>query len=342
MKTAFWIIFIALIFESNQISAQDAHYSQATNFPLLLNPAFSGSFDGNTRAIVAIRNQNIAVPNTAFSGVYNTIGASVETKLFQDLTDQNTWSIGIMALSDYAGSGTLATNQVLFHSAYSLAMDRYGKSFLTFGAQAGFTNRRLFSKDLLFGTQIREYEFDPRLPNLEPFINDGSETAFLLNIGTLYQQQIGDNAVGQFGFSLYNVNNPSHYFYSGSDANIYARMNLTGGVLFQLDDFSKIYPSVIYMKQGSFHSTNIGLSYTRELSDEMSIIGGIRSRLGDAFIAIFGLRYNKLLASVSYDVTTSSLTKANKSVGAIELNLGYIFGESKEVYSSDKIYCPSY
>jgi hypothetical protein len=44
-----------------------------------------------------------------------------------------------------------------------------------------------------------------RLPNLEPFINDGSEYAFMLNIGAFYQQQLGDNAVTQLGFSLYNV-----------------------------------------------------------------------------------------------------------------------------------------
>ncbi len=333
----FLIIILAL---SKEGFAQDAHYSQALNFPMLINPAYSGAFDGKTRALLSIRNQNLTVPNSAFSGVYNTFGASIDHKIFQDYTDQNTWSIGVMALSDYAGSGTLATNQVLFHTAYSLALDRYSRSFISFGGQIGVTNRRLFSKDLLYSTQVREFEFDPRLPNLEPFINEGSEYAFMLNIGALYQQQIGDNAVTQIGFSLYNVNNPKQFFFTNSKENIYARMNLTGGILFNLDDFSRIYPSIIFMKQGNFTSTNVGMSYFYDLNDDVTIIGGLRTRLGDAFIGVAGLKYRNFQSTVSYDVTTSSLSKANNSVGAIELNFSYILGKSTESYGSDKQYCP--
>ena len=333
------MLFILLVFAKKTL-AQDAHFSQALNFPMLINPAYSGAFDGQTRATLSIRNQNLTVPNTAFSGTYNTFGASVDHKIFQDYTDQNTWSIGVMALSDYAGSGTLATNQVLFHTAYSLAMDRYSKSFLSIGGQIGVTNRRLFSKDLLYAAQVNEFAFDPRLPNLEPFINDGSEYAFMLNIGALYQQQLGDNAVTQLGFSIYNVNNPRQFFFTNSKENIYARMNLTAGVLFQLDETSKIYPSIIFMKQGNFSSTNIGMSYIKDITDDISIIAGLRTRLGDAFIAVAGMKYNQFQTTLSYDVTTSSLSKANNTVGALELNLTYILGKSNESYGSDKLYCP--
>ena len=333
------LLFISIAFADYAIG-QDAHFSQAINFPMLINPAYSGAFDGQTRAILAVRNQNLTIPNTAFSGTYNTFGASIDHKIFPDYTDQNTWSIGITALSDYAGSGTLATNQVLLHTAYSLAMDRYSKSFLSIGGQVGVTNRRIFSKDLLYATQVGEFEFDPRLPNLEPFINDGSEYAFMLNIGALYQQQIGDNAVTQLGFSLYNVNNPQQFFFTNSKENIYARMNITGGILFNLDETSKIYPSIIFMKQGNFSSTNIGMSYNKDITDDVSIIAGLRSRLGDAFIAVAGVKYRQFQTTLSYDVTTSGLSKANNTVGALELNLTYILGKSTESYGSDKLYCP--
>lgn len=318
------------------------HFSQANNFPLLINPAYSGVYDAQSRAIFSARNQNLLVPNTSFSGVYNTIGASFETKIFSELNDQNTWSIGFMGLSDYAGSGTLATNQALFTTAYSLAMDRYGKSFLSFGAQAGINTRRIFSNDLLFETQINEFEFDSRLPNLEPYIDGSTRTSFLMNIGAVYQQQLGDNAMSQFGFSLYNINEPKQFFYANSNDNIYARMNVSGGVLFKLDDFSKLYPSFVFMKQGSFNSTNFGLSYTRELNEDVSLIGGLRNRINDAFILIAGMKYNNFYSTVSYDITTSGLSKSNRTVGALELNITYLFGEAKEGYNSDKMYCPSF
>ena len=162
----------------------------------------------------------------------------------------------------------------------------------------------------------------------------------MLNIGVLYQQQIGDNAISQFGFSLYNVNNPNQFFFTNSKENIYARMNLTGGVLFNLDDFSKLYPSIIFMKQGNFSSTNVGMSYSYDLNDDVTLIGGLRARLGDAFIGVAGVKYRNFQSTVSYDVTTSSLSKANNSVGAIELNFSYILGKSTESYGSDKQYCP--
>ena len=80
-------MFLGLFFASKESIAQDAHYSQALNFPLLINPAYSGAFEGQTRASLSFRNQNLAIANSAFSGVYNTFGASVDHKIFQDYTD---------------------------------------------------------------------------------------------------------------------------------------------------------------------------------------------------------------------------------------------------------------
>lgn len=336
------VFFVCLFLTCTSLLGQDAHFSQATNFPLLLNPAYMGMFDGKTRAIASFRNQNMAIPNTAFTGVYNTFGLSAETKIFQEQTNQNTWTIGAMALSDYAGSGTLATNQFMLNSAYSISMDRYGRSYLSIGAQIGLISRRLFSNDLLFETQVREYDFDPRLPNLETFLDGSTKIVPSANIGVVYQQSISDNAIGQLGFSLYNINKPKDFFLSNSDINIYSRVNLSAGLVYLMDETSRFFPSIVYMKQGAFQQINAGFSYTRDISDRTSLIGSFRSRIGDAYILGAGLKFDKVQAVVSYDITSSSLSNANKSIGALELNLSYIFGESQESYHSNKQYCPSY
>ena len=83
------LLFISIAFADYAIG-QDAHFSQAINFPMLINPAYSGAFDGQTRAILAVRNQNLTIPNTAFSGTYNTFGASIDHKIFPDYMDKNT------------------------------------------------------------------------------------------------------------------------------------------------------------------------------------------------------------------------------------------------------------
>ncbi len=334
------ILLLSLVTAS--VVGQDMHFSQVTNFPLLINPALAGSYDAKYRASFSFRNQNLRIPNTAFSGVYNTAGISAEAKIFEELSDQNTWTVGFMALSDYAGSGSLATNQVMLASSYSLSLDRYGQSFLSIGGQVGFISRRIFSDDLLFESQVSEFEFDPRLPNLEPFLDGSNRIVPSMNFGIVYQQQLGDQVVCMAGFSLYNVNKPKDFFISTSNINVYSRANLHGGLLFNLDESSKLYPSIIYMKQGEFSQTNVGMSYSKQINDELAIIGGIRSRLGDAFILAGGLNYNNLAATISYDYTTSSLSKANKSIGALELNLTYLLGENKTSYSSNKMYCPSF
>lgn len=318
------------------------HFSQTTNFPLLLNPGLTGLYNAKSRAILSMRNQNIAIPNTAFSGVYNTVGASFETKIFEGLTDQNTWTIGGMALSDYAGAGTLATNQVMFSTGYNLAMDRYGRSFLSIGGQFGIISRRIFTDDLLFETQVNGYEFDPKLPNLEPFLDGTTKVVPSLNLGVVYQQHLSDDAITQLGFSLYNVNQPREFFIAKSNENVYSRMNFSGGVLLKLDDASRLYPSIVHMRQGGFSQTNVGMSYSKDVTDEVSILGALRLRVGDAYILAAGMRFKKMNVIFSYDMTTSSLTKANQSLGAFELNLSFLLGDGKEAYSSDKQYCPSF
>lgn len=338
------VVVLSLLFSMslNFIEAQDMHFSQATNFPLLLNPGFAGLYNAKSRALVSIRNQNIAIPNTAFAGVYNTIGASFETKIFEELTDQNTWTIGAMALSDYAGSGTLATNQFMLSSAYNLSLDRYGRSFLSLGGQIGLISRRIFQDDLYFETQVNGYEFDPKLPNLEPFLDGSTKIVPSMNLGVVYQQHLSDDAIAQFGFSMYNVNKPNEFFLSNSKENVYSRVNLSGGVLIKLDEVSRIYPSFVHMRQGAFSQSNIGMSYSNDLTDDVSILGALRTRVGDAYILAAGVRYRKMNAIFSYDMTTSSLNKANQSLGAFELNLSFLLGEGKESYSSDKQYCPSF
>lgn len=324
------------------LSAQDMHFSQATNFPLLINPALNGMYNAKARATLAFRNQNLLIPNTAFNGVYNTIGASFETKVMEDITGQNSWSVGFMGLSDFAGSGTLATNQLMLSSAYSMAMDRYGRSFLSFGAQLGMITRRIFSGDLLFESQAREFDFDPKLPNLEAYLDGSTRIVPSMNLGVLYQQYISDNMTSQVGFSLYNVNKPKDFFTSTSEGNIFSRTNIHVGLLVKLDDVSRIYPSMIYMRQGPFSQTNIGLSYSYDLTDNLSLLGSLRARLGDAYILAAGTKFRNWNIVFSYDITTSSLNRANRSVGALELNLIYLIGENKEEYHSDKQYCPSF
>lgn len=340
IKRIFWLN--CVICFCGNVFSQDVHFSQGLNFPLLINPSLGGQYDGTSRLVAAFRNQNISVPNSSFTGVYNTIAASYETKLFKEYTGTNSLAMGIVGTSDYAGSGTLATNDVIANVSYRLALDRYGRSSLSAGIQGGITSRRIFSNDLLFESQVNEFNFDPSLPNLEKYLDGSSHISPIFGIGTHYNQALSDNSIAHIGLSIFNVTSTNNLMFTNSTASSYARINIHTGVSFDLDESMTMYPSIIYMKQGPHNQFNAGMSFQKSINDDVKLIGGLRSRIGDAFIVIAGLKYLDFQTTFSYDFTTSGLSKINKTAGAFELNISYIFGEKEESYNSSKQYCPSF
>jgi len=77
MKKAAIIIFVILMFVEKGKS-QDIHFSQYFNTPLIINPALTGVFGGDQRAMLAHRNQWASVASP-----YKTYGASFDTRLLK-------------------------------------------------------------------------------------------------------------------------------------------------------------------------------------------------------------------------------------------------------------------
>src|SRR5262245_54034814 len=91
------------------ISAQDLHFSQFMNSPLLTNPANTGFIpDGDYRLGVNYRNQWASI--TAFP--YKTMSAFGDAQLFQERFNTGWMGIGGVILRDVAGSGVLTSTKV--------------------------------------------------------------------------------------------------------------------------------------------------------------------------------------------------------------------------------------
>lgn len=324
------------------LNAQDVHYSQISNFGLFYNPANTGNFNGNSRAMAIFRNQNIAVANTPVTGVYNSYGVSFDSKIFKEYTGDNTWSVGFLFNGDHAGEGTLSTHDFIVSTSYKLALDRYGSSFLSAGIQGGFTSKRLFSYDLIFGNQIEGFEFNPQVPSFETFLDGSTQIQSNFNLGVLWQQKVNDGFGYQMGFAIYNLNSPNQFFYENSTSSVYKRYVVHAGTEFFVDETMVISPSIVYMKQGPATQTNVGMIVKKNINENLNIIGGLRYRLKDAFILQAGMDYQKYKFTASYDFTVSGLSSANKTQGAFEISFGYVFGDEEEVSLSGKQFCPSF
>ena len=89
--------------------SQDVHFSQFYQTPLLVNPAFTGSFNGNIRGIVNYRNQWATVGNP-----YTTYAFSFDMGLMKEKMENKYLGAGLFVYKDMAGDSKLSTTQVNF------------------------------------------------------------------------------------------------------------------------------------------------------------------------------------------------------------------------------------
>src|ERR1039457_1159201 len=95
-------IAVALSLTAPAAYAQDIHFTQFDMTPLVINPAFTGMFDGRVRAGAIYRNQwaSVTVP-------YVTYGAYVDMPLIIERNGSYLAS-GLQLYKDQAGDGNLS------------------------------------------------------------------------------------------------------------------------------------------------------------------------------------------------------------------------------------------
>ncbi len=286
---------------STKIFAQDPEFTQFYANPLYLNPALAGN-KICTRVGVNYRAQ---WPN--IHGTYNTTGFYIDK-----LVHQVKGGIGLVAMHDRAGKGTLNTTGVGLIYAPHIKITR--DITWTTALQVGYWQKSLNAENLNFGDEI-----DPR-------------RGYIFNT----QEQLQSQAVGNFDLSAGTVLTMKHFFVGGAvhhilepnesflEGNSPLPRKYTvhaGGIIRTSkshDGDSYISPNIMYRQQGDFQQFNLGVYLKRE-----SIVGGLWYRGNDAFIVLLGLEKERMRIGYSYDVTVSRLT--NASAGAHEISLGYQF-----------------
>src|SRR6185437_5127355 len=138
------VVSLVLCLQCITCFGQDHMYSQFFNSPLYLNPALTGQFQGDLRMNLIYRNQFTSVP-----GSLNYISASIDYNIPK-------FGGGVGLLFTRSGEGTAFLNTNNFSGTYSYSVG--SQDFvLSFGLQAGITNRSINFGKLIFGDQI-----DPR------------------------------------------------------------------------------------------------------------------------------------------------------------------------------------
>src|ERR1700733_11643759 len=149
------VILCAMLCITFFAKAQDPPFSQFFSSPLTLNPALTGKFDGTLRVAGNYRNQW-----PAFNNVYTTSTLSVDFPIMQKhIPENDTWGLGILALTDKAGGGILTNNYISLSTSYHKALDEDGYSQIGIGFQGTYGQKKLDNSKLYFEDQLTPFGF---------------------------------------------------------------------------------------------------------------------------------------------------------------------------------------
>jgi len=299
---------------------QDHIYSQFYNAPLYLNPALTGQFEGDVRMNMIYRNQW-----TGLSGNLSYLHASADLHI-----PNFGGGVGLQFNRSSEGTAFLVKNNIVATYSYSVGSDDF---VLSFGIQAGITNRQIDWDKLVFSDQI-----DNRLGYIPGSISAAQPPAQANRY--YFDPGAGANLVfGNFmaGLGVYHINQPDESF-SGAQAklptrftaNASYRLPLVRSYIYGSDDGSYLIPSVVYYKQGNVSSISAGAQFKYKgvntgLWYRTAGEGGPDAIVISLIFDIFSGRRKdgeKLRLGLSHDATTSRINYTNTN-GTTEASIGY-------------------
>lgn len=313
------LVLMILAVAGTEVQAQDLHFSQYFNTPLLVNPANTGfAPDVDYRIGINYRNQWASItPNP-----YKTMSAWGDVQLFNNRFESGWVGLGGSLLKDEAGSGGLSATRGFASIAYHQMLGL--NSLLSGGINIGFVNKRIDPTKLTFDNQWNGKFFDVNIPSGEVFAYN-SVTYLDVQMGLNYALFPSENAYLNAGFSAMHLNRPKESFFDEDiiDNRLDPRFTFFLNGSFKLNNQWIINPNVYVSKMGTAYETVAGLNAHYNLSGDgrSQLIGGVYLRFEDALLPMVGYQWNDIALTVNYDVTSSALGTYNQTQGAYEISI---------------------
>lgn len=318
------------------LSAQDIHFSQFDVAPLVYNPAFIGSFDGDIRFIANQRTQwrSVTVP-------YSTIGVSGELR---ELKLDKRFGAAASIYQDRAGDSRLNTLQLNLAGSYEFKRSADSLHRFTAGFQTGFTHRNIDYSELRYDNQWNGSSYDPSINPSEVYSRD-ARTNLNLNIGAgwYYFKDRRHHAHG--GIALHHLNKPKQSFFDDRSIGLDRRFSMIASGVKRLNYDWDLMGSLLLSRQGKFMEFNTGLGARYILMDKnqffRTLFAGFYFRTKDAGYLVAGMDYDAWRVGISYDFNLSDLKPASAGKGGFELSIVYVIRKFKPFIIARKI-CPDY
>ncbi|MEZ4739827.1 MAG: PorP/SprF family type IX secretion system membrane protein [Flavobacteriales bacterium] len=305
--------------------AQDVHFGQFYNAPLVINPASAGDIEGDQRFALIHREQWRSVGSP-----FRTDAFSYDLPLFRGKMNGRYLGVGINAYSDKAGSTRFGDTQANLSLSYAIRSG--AESLLAFGLQGGYGNRSAVLDGMRWDSQFNGAGYNPDLPTNESIAN--SSSSFVdFGAGVLGKGEWKNGMRWKAGLSAFHLNQARVSLFN-SNADRLLRRFVAHGEL-RIDGEKWIWlPKFFVAQQGASREINVGGLMHRRIGmdsryttdkNSSAFYFGCFYRVGDAVVPTIQLEYKrKLMAGISYDVNISKLRAQTAYRGGMEVSLQWI------------------
>ncbi len=348
MKVFVRILSIGLLALTLQsATAQDIHFSQFYMSPLNLNPALTGVMNCNHRLTANYRNQWASILK---QNAYNTFSASYDQKM--PIGRYDYWGIGGTLWGDKAGSLEFGTLTARMSGSYSKKMGGYRRKahYLVVGADLGLSQRSINTLNAQWPSQHDgNGGFDGQLPG--EIIDDPKFLFLDVSAGLLWFSVFNENANFYIGGAFSHLNKANQSFGNKENIPLYSKFTFHAGGERMIAQKIGIQPGIVAFFQGPSFQVNAGTSFkfilgnSRRYNQAFQLGAWARisnkldsGKLMDALILSSRFEYEHFTIGFSYDINTSSLSRASNYNGAFEFALLYkICGPERR-----GVYCPNF
>ncbi len=325
--------------------AQDIHFSQVSEAPLLLNPANTGFFPGYFRAIVNYRNQWASMGQA-----FKTVNLSVDAGLFKSKRRKAFLGLGFVLYQDKAGSAKITRTHAMVNLSGLVKLSK--KSVLCAGLYGGAIGNTANYSSLTYASQFDGNAIIPAAPSGENAVFRNFTTTDL-GMGVAYElskviidTDHDDVTKLRIGLAAYHVNKPKQEFSAGAVYRLPVRyvLSLFSNIDFEDTRFT-LTPTFILQKQGkkdksipadyrirgayefvtgSYLKVRLATGTKTTGEKTQNALGfGLFYRSKDALIPKLILELGDYAIGMSYDVNISGYKTASKSNGGFEISLRY-------------------
>lgn len=335
------IMIILCFFAVSSVQAQDIHFSQFFEAPLLRNPSLAGIFSGDYRVQAVFHDQWNSITNA-----YRTGSLNAEYKM--PIGKGNDFiTTGLQALYDKAGSAALSTTELMPALNYHKSLRNDKTMYLSLGFMGGLVNKTIDRSKVTTNSQYNGTAYDPAIPDGEVFPSpsilywDGS-------LGMSFNTSFGQNQGNTMfvGAALHHLNRPKNSFYKNPAIELDPKYVFSAGIKMIVSDYTYFTIQADHSRQGSAQETIGGAMYSYKLGDDpdnsnSTLHLGAFLRWKDALIPVLKLDMDALSIALSYDVNVSQLKTVSQGRGGFELSISYIGFLDRE-NSKYRILCPKF